>query len=251
MVYTVNQLAKLAGVSVRTLHYYNDIGLLNPEFRGPNGYRQYGEKTAVRLQQIMFFRELDFSLDEIRRILEQPDFDVLEALVAHKILLAKKEERIRTLLKTVDKTISKLKGETSMEIKDYYQGFSDEQIEKYRSEVRRRWGDKTLRESEERVTKMGKEGFKVLQAEFSQIFEMVNNNMSKGIESEVIQEQVARWQRWLENFSHYPNEALVGLSGEYDQNPEFKKNFTAWNKEITGFFAQAVEYYCGRAKEIR
>src|SRR4030042_3897192 len=114
MVYTVKKLAGLAGVSVRTLHYYDEIGLLKPESRSASGYRHYNEDAVIRLQQIMFFRELDFSLDEIRKIITRPDFDVLEALQSHRVLLTKRAERIDELLATVDKTIRKMKGKANM-----------------------------------------------------------------------------------------------------------------------------------------
>jgi MerR family transcriptional regulator, thiopeptide resistance regulator len=123
---TIKKLADLAGVSVRTLHYYDEIGLLKPVSRSASGYRYYNQDSVVRLQQIMFFRELDFGLDEIREIISRPDFDVLEALQAHQTLLKKKAVRINRLLSTVEKTIKKLKGEAEMQIKDYYAGFSDE-----------------------------------------------------------------------------------------------------------------------------
>lgn len=147
MVYTIKKLAKLADISVRTLHYYDEIDLLKPEYRGANGYRQYGAKSIAKLQQIMFFRELDFSLDEIKTIVSQTDFDVVEALQSHKVLLQKRRERIDELLNTIAKTVKNIKGEKLMEIKEYYQGFSDEQIEKYREEVKKRWGEKTLKSS--------------------------------------------------------------------------------------------------------
>ena len=144
IVYTVKKLADLAGTSVRTLHYYDRIGLLKPESRSDSGYRRYGEEAVLRLQQIMFFKELDFSLEEIREIISRPDFDLIEALQSHRFLLLKRAGRINTLISTVDKTIRKLKGETNMKIKEYYDGFSDTQVEKYRREVRQRWGEDTF-----------------------------------------------------------------------------------------------------------
>ncbi len=243
MVYTVKKLADLAGVSVRTLHYYDETGLLKPQRRSQNGYRHYGEDSVVRLQQILFFRELGFGLDEIRDIISKPDFDVLEALQSHRTLLAKKVERLNVLLATVDKTLKKLKGEVNMQIKEYYQGFSDEQIEKYRQEVRQRWGEKTLKESEERVIKMGKEKFAALQAEGGKIFQAISDNMAKGYDSNVIQAQVAKWRQWLENFHHYSEEAVLGLGREYSQNPEFAKFFRKINKDLPEFLTKAIEYY--------
>jgi DNA-binding transcriptional MerR regulator len=109
-VYTVKKLASLAGVSVRTLHYYDELGLLKPRYRQENGYRHYDEDSIIRLQQIMFFRELGFSLDEVGKIISHPDFDVLEALRSQRDLLVKKSERLGVLISTVDKTIKRLKG---------------------------------------------------------------------------------------------------------------------------------------------
>ena len=116
IVYTVNKLALLAGVSVRTLHYYDKLGLLKPRYRQENGYRYYDDDSIIRLQQIMFFRELGFSLDKIGEIISLPDFDVLEALKSQRDLLVKKSERLEELISTVDKTIKRLKGEDKMQL---------------------------------------------------------------------------------------------------------------------------------------
>jgi MerR family transcriptional regulator, thiopeptide resistance regulator len=192
MVYTVKKLADLAGVSVRTLHYYDELGLLRPQSRSTGGYRYYGGAEVVRLQQIMFFRELGFSLEEIQRIVSRPDFDVLAALESHRALLRKKKDRLTELLATVEKTLKNLKGEVRMSIKEYYEGFSNEQIEKYRQEVRQRWGEKTLKDSEERVIKMGKARFAELQAEGGKIFQSITDNMAAGVDSPEVQKQVTQ-----------------------------------------------------------
>jgi DNA-binding transcriptional MerR regulator len=244
MVYTIKKLAQLAGTSVRTLHYYDEIGLLKPEYRGANGYRHYGEKSIAKLQQIMFFRELDFSLEEIKTITSRPDFDAVEALQSHKALLQKRKERIDELLNTIAKTIKNITGEKLMEIKEYYQGFSDEQIEKYREEVKQRWGEKTLKDSEARVMKMGKEKFAEVQAESDRIFRTIAENMGKGYDSKIVQAEVAKWRQWLENFHHYPDEAVLGLGRAYSQNPEFAKTFKKYHKDLPAFMTKAIDYYC-------
>jgi MerR family transcriptional regulator, thiopeptide resistance regulator len=248
MIYTIKKLADLAGVSVRTLHYYDEVGLLSPGSRSESGYRYYGEEAVVRLQQIMFFRELGFSLEEIGKIISSSDFDILEALQSHRTLLTKKAERINKLLVTIDKTIKNLKGETKMQIKEYYKGFSDEQIEKYREQVRQRWGEKALQESEERVTKMGKERFAVLQAEGGKIFQAISENMVKGFASQEVQALVAKWREWLENFHHYSDEAVLGLGQVYSQDIEFAKFFRKIHKDLPEFLTKAIEYYCSRKK---
>jgi MerR family transcriptional regulator, thiopeptide resistance regulator len=248
MAYSIKQLADLAGLTVRTLHYYDEVGLLKPESRKGNGYRIYGEKEVIRLQQIMFFRELDFSLDDIADILSRPDFDVLEALAEHRTLLVKKSARLNHLVDTVDKTILKLKGEIKMDIKEYYQGFSSEQIEKYREEVRLRWGDKTLRDSEERVAKMGREKFAEVQAEGGKIFRNISDHMTEGFDNDVVQALVAEWRQWLENFHHYSPEEVSGLGQAYSQDPRFAKFFRKYHKDLPDFLSRAVEYYSARKK---
>ena len=243
MSYTVQQLARLAGVSVRTLHYYDQIGLLKPAGRSPGGYRQYGEEAIVPLQQIMFFREMGFSLDEIKGILSRPEFSVLEALESHRTLLTRKAERLAGLLVTVDRTVRQLKEGAGMQIRDYYQGFSDEKVQEYRDEVRRRWGDDTLRDSENRVAQMGKARFAALQAEAGSIFQCIADNMSLGFDSPQVQEQVARWRKWLEQFSTYSDEAAVGLGRMYSEDPRFAAYFKRFGDDLPSFLTKAIEHY--------
>jgi DNA-binding transcriptional MerR regulator len=240
--YTVKQLAEFAGVSVRTLHYYDEVGLLKPEYRAGNGYRYYGRAAAVRLQQIMFFRELGFGLEEIKQIMSRPNFNVLEALEGHRNLLRKKSERLGELLRTVEKTINTLKGEKEMTIKEYYQGFSDEQIEEYRNEVRERWGEAALKDSEARAIKIGKEKFAALQARGGAIFKTIADNMTKGFDSPFIQQQVTLWRQWLENFSHYSDEAVLGLGQAYSQDKRFAAFFRKINKDLPEFLTKAIAY---------
>ena len=128
MTYTVKKLAQLSGVSIRTLHYYDEIGLLKPTYHGANGYRYYEESELLRLQQILFFRELGFDLKQIEKVLNRGDFDKLKALSSHRQVLEKDLERTRRLIKTIDKTIEHLKGKTKMKDKDIFDGF----IESYK-----------------------------------------------------------------------------------------------------------------------
>jgi MerR family transcriptional regulator, thiopeptide resistance regulator len=243
MVYTVRQMAKMAGVSVRTLHHYDHIELLKPSSYGGNGYRYYDEEAAVRLQQVLFFRELGFSLDEIRDILQKPGFDVVEALRSHRSLLSKKAERIAELLRTVDRTISHMEGESEMEIREYYQGFSEEQIEQYREEVRQRWGEDTLRDSEARVERMGKERFADVQAEGDAMFRSMAELMPRGAASAEVQHLVARWREWLENFATYSDEAVLGLARTYSEDARFAAHFVKYHPDLPAFFTAAVEHW--------
>ncbi|MCP4539029.1 MAG: MerR family transcriptional regulator [Chloroflexi bacterium] len=155
--YTVSQLAKIAEVSVRTLHYYDHVDLLKSSLRTAAGYRLYEEQNLLRLQQILFFKELDFPLNEIRNILNDPEFDQVEALKNHRRLLQKQAKQLTQLLKTIDKTIQRFEeGKMGMTDEELYEGFTKEQIERYKREARERYDPALVQESERWVRKMSK-----------------------------------------------------------------------------------------------
>ena len=138
--YTVKQVAKLSGVSVRTLHHYDEIGLLKPDSVGANGYRYYGKDELLRLQQILFHRELGFPLEEIRQVLDAPEFDRLAALRAHRTKLEAETKRYRRLVRTIDETLAALQGATTMDDKAMYRGFPPEKQAEYEAWLVDRYG---------------------------------------------------------------------------------------------------------------
>lgn len=124
MAYTVKQVARMSGVSVRTLHFYDETGLLKPAYLGANGYRFYEEPQLLTLQQILFYRELGFELKQIQRILGRADFEKVAALQSHRKVLQKNLSRTRRLIETIDKTIQHLKGNREMKSQEMFVGFS-------------------------------------------------------------------------------------------------------------------------------
>ncbi|HKW18322.1 MAG TPA: MerR family transcriptional regulator, partial [Terriglobales bacterium] len=124
MTYTVKQLAVMSGVTVRTLHFYDEMALLKPAHTKPNGYRIYQEPQLLMLQQILFYRELGFELKRISEILSQRKFEKLATLKSHRQVLEKNVTRTRTLIETIDKTIGHLKGTKKMKSEDFFKGFS-------------------------------------------------------------------------------------------------------------------------------
>jgi DNA-binding transcriptional MerR regulator len=124
MAYTVKQVAAMSGISVRTLHFYDETGLLKPAYTGSNGYRFYEEPQLLTLQQILFYRELGFELKEIKRILGRADFEKVTALQSHRDVLQKNLDRTRSLIETVDKTIEHLQGTRLMTSEELFQGFT-------------------------------------------------------------------------------------------------------------------------------
>ncbi|MFD1141420.1 MerR family transcriptional regulator [Larkinella insperata] len=191
--YSVKKLASLAGVSVRTLHHYDRLGLLKPSIRTEARYRLYGEKELIRLQQILFYKELDFPLLEIRRVLEDPHFDLVTALQSHKTALRERRDRLTTLLGTIDKTISKLTGEqTMLTDEEMYAGFPKEQAEAYRQEAVAKYGEKVVEESENKLRHLGKAEFAQVKAEGEEIARTLAGLMHNDPADPAVQQQVAR-----------------------------------------------------------
>jgi DNA-binding transcriptional MerR regulator len=147
MTYTVKQLADIAGVSVRTLHYYDQIGLLTPASVGENGYRYYTEAALLRLQQIMFYRELDFSLAEIQAVIDRPEFDTVKALQSHKRLLQQRLGRLSELIQTIDRTVLHLQGGLKVETHDLFEGFDAARQEQYEQEIAQTYGEEQVNAS--------------------------------------------------------------------------------------------------------
>ncbi|MDP1835425.1 MAG: MerR family transcriptional regulator [Chlamydiales bacterium] len=149
MAYTVAKLAKISGVSVRTLHWYDKIGLLRPAYHGANGYRYYEEEQLLILQQILFFRELEFDLKQIELILKRSDFDKTAALNSHREVLQKNVVRTKQLIKTIDKTIEHLNGTKKMKDHEIYNGFTEEKQREYQQYLINRFGQEAKASNEE------------------------------------------------------------------------------------------------------
>src|SRR5688572_16410877 len=124
MAFTVKQVAAMSGISVRTLHFYDETGLLKPAYVGANGYRFYEEPQLLTLQQILFYRELQFELKQVKQLLAAADFDKVSALQSHRKVLQTNVARTRKLIGTIDKTIAHLKGTTKMKTEDMFAGFN-------------------------------------------------------------------------------------------------------------------------------
>lgn len=124
MSYTVKKLAKISGISIRTLRFYDEIGLLKPAYYGDNNYRYYEEEQLLMLQQILFYRELSFPLNEIQRIINSDDFNKIDALISHKQVLEQDLDRTKKLIKTIDQTIAHLRGKITMRDEELFAGFA-------------------------------------------------------------------------------------------------------------------------------
>ncbi|WP_299536731.1 MerR family transcriptional regulator [Ulvibacterium sp.] len=168
--YSVSELSKLSGVTIRTLHHYDKIGLLRPADRSEVGYRYYGEGELLRLQQILFYKELGFSLKEIKTVLNDPDFDLVTALEGHRELLKKRRSRIATLLNTIDNTIAYLiNDKTTMEPKRLYEGLPKEMGTTVRQEAIEKYGEEAIIKSEQELLQLDKADYVALKEKLEKI----------------------------------------------------------------------------------
>lgn len=246
---TVKQLSSLAGVTPRTLHHYDEIGLLKPSRVGDNGYRYYGEESLLRLQQILFYRELDIPLEDIKKIMGRRDFDVLGALRSHKEALQKQVSRLNRLIQTVDNTINHLKGNTIMSEKSYFEGFSEEEQEKYAAEAEELYGVESVRESNRKWKAYPAAKKEVIMAEGKAVYTDMIAAMPKGAASIEVQAIVERWRRHLEYFWTPSLDQLLALANGYNDDPRFKANFDKMHPQLTEFMREAVSIYVADQKK--
>ena len=238
----IKEFAKFTGVSVRTLHYYDEIGLLKPAFIDKrNGYRFYDEKSLLRMQEILFYRELDFSLRSIGEILASPNYDKNKALKEQKHLLTLKKERLERLISAIDGAV---KGENVMK------AFDNSEFEKYKAEAKEKWGqtsaykehaEKTKHYSKEKWTSLA-EGMNDILAEFAIC--MKNGEEPDSPES---QNLVKMLQSYItENYYLCTNEILAGLGRMYAQDERFRNNIDKHADGVAAFICAAIEVYCSK-----
>ena len=240
---TVHQVAKLTGVSVRTLHYYDEIGLLPPSEITPAGYRLYGAEALERLQQILFFRELEFPLKEVKQILDSPAFDKNEALAHHKELLMLRRGRINRLIALVDRT---LKGENKMSFEAFDLSEIEAAQKQYAQEARERWGDSdAYQESARKTAAYTKADWAAITAQAGEIYQAMAAQMEKSPDHPAVQALVARWQQHItDHYYHCTKEILAGLGEMYASDPRFIENIDRFQPGLARFFSEAIRVYC-------
>ena len=244
-VYTVKQLSELAGVSVRTLHHYDQIGLLIPSARSETNYRFYNTDDLLRLQQILFYRELDFSLKEIREVLYAKNFDLIKSLRLQRKSLKQKLGRYETLITTIDKTINKLKNQEGMITdKEMYEGFTPEEIERNRKEVREKWGAETLAQTEANIKSMGKQEWGEIKQEADEINLWLANVMHKSPDDAEVQEIVELHFKHINRFYEVSKERYLGLSDLYVQDERFKANYDKVKNGLAEFLSKSMKAFC-------
>ena len=247
--FTVKQLSKLAGITPRTLHYYDEIGLLKPSRVGDNGYRYYGDEALLRLQQILLYRELDMPLEDIKKIMGRRSFDVLTALESHREQLTKRIGQMERLIATVDDTILYMKGKKEMSEKQLFEPFSEEQQAEYQKEAEQMYDPEVVKASNRKWKSYTTADKQRIGEEGNAVYRDLLAAMPKGAASPEVQACVERWRRHMDYFWTPSPEQLVGLAHLYNDDPRFKANYDKVDPRLAEFMLEAVTIYVDRLKK--
>ena len=236
----IKKFAELTGVSVRTLHYYDEIGLLKPSSVDRfTGYRYYDESSVLRMQEILFYRELDFSLKSIAEILSSPNYDREKALKEQKKLLTLKKERLERLILSIDDAV---KGENVMS------AFDNSELEAYKAEAKEKWGNtEAYAEYSEKAKGYSKERFADINTGLEYIFRDFAELMQSGVEPDSSEAQalVKKLQDYItENYYTCTDEILAGLGQMYVADERFKNNIDKYASGTAEFASKAIRIYC-------
>lgn len=247
--YTVKQLAKMAGISVRTLHLYDKMKLLRPAVRTRAGYRLYSQTELLRLQQILFYKELDFPLKDIGRILDEPDFDIIKAMESHKKALGIKKARINTLLKTIDNTLQNLKNKTMINADELYDGLSPQQAAAYRKEAIEAYGSEVVEHAENHLKKLDKADMQALVAKQKELAKALYILHEQDPSSPPVQELISQHytntrRLWgTEYAADKQAEAYKGLGNLYLTDERFTLVDGKYNRKFAEFIKTAMAYF--------
>ena len=250
MAYTVKKLATVSGVSVRTLHYYDEIGLLKPAYCGANGYRFYEDEQVLRLQQILFYREFGLGLKQIQGILGRSKFDKVAALESHRSELLKELDRKQQLITTIEKTIQHLQGTTNMDNKALFEGFDPKQQEEHEQYLIKRFGGdmkQNIAKSNKRVKDWSKQQWERTKGDFARICADLVTVMETPLEanSDEAQKLIRQHFDWLSLFWTPDRASYVGY-GQLIQDSELRNAYTAHHAELPTFVAQAISAFAER-----
>lgn len=245
MAYTVKAVAELAGISIRTLHHYDALGLLKPAQLSDSGYRLYSDRDLELLQQVLFFRELGFGLREIKEIIYRPGFDRRQALLDHKKLLLERQDRIGRLIRSVDRTLEAIEGGVNVEKKDMFDGFDQSQ---YEEEARQRWGHtEAYRESARRAGQYTKEDWAAIQQESLAIEQGLASLIDRDPADRDVQELVRRHHQQInDRFYACPVEMYRGLADMYVQDERFTGHYDKIRPGLAQFVHKAMHVYCDK-----
>jgi DNA-binding transcriptional MerR regulator len=252
MEYTIQKLANLAGVSTRTLRYYDEIGILKPARINSSGYRIYGHAEVNRLQQILFYRELGVGLDRVKDIVMAPDFDGAKALREHREKLLEKREQLDLLIANVDKTIAFTEERITMSNKEKFEGFKKKMVEdnekKYGKDIREKYGKESVEASNAKVMNMTEEQYQEVTALAEQLQTALAEAFKSGDPAgEVAQKAAYLHKQWLTYYwKEYSKEAHAGLAQMYVDDERFTAYYDKEQPGTAVFLRDAIHIYTGQ-----
>lgn len=240
---TVNETAKLTGITIRALHYYDEIGLLKPSEISEAGYRFYSNEDIVLLQQILFLKEIGFELKQIKEIINNPNFDEKVALKQHKEILILKKNRIENLIKLVD---DKLEGDDNLSFSEFDETDIIAKQEEYRKEVIERFGHtEAYKEYEQRKSK--DKGNNYIDKKAEDIFRKIAGHMDCPPSCDEVQKLILQWKNHItENYYTCTDEILQCLGLMYVEDERFKKYFDNISDNLAEYVSEAIKIYCDK-----
>lgn len=251
MTYTVGEVAAASGVTVRTLHHYDQIGVLSPSRRSRAGYRIYSDQDLERLQEVLFFRQLGFGLDEIRKALADPSIDRRRVLLQQRAMMVEEIGRYRKMVSAIDDALDSIDKGTKMKKEDMFEVFGDFDPSEYEEEAGERWGDtEAHQESARRTSSYGKEEWKNLRAESEKIACGLASLLESGADPagvaamDLAEEHRRHITQWFYPCSH---EVHVGLGEMYVGDPRFTKFWDDYSPGLATFVRAAFRANAERA----
>lgn len=254
MEYTVQKLARLAGISTRTIRYYDEIGILKPARINSSGYRIYGQNEVDTLQQILFYKELGISLDDIKEIITAPNFDSTNALREHQKKLLAKREQLDVLIANVDKTIAKAEGRIKMSDREKFEGFKqrmiDDNEEKYGREIRTKYGDNEVDMSNKKLMGMSEKQYTEWKDTETKVIDTLKAAYeTKDPAGELAQKAADLHRIWLSyTWNSYSKKAHAGLAHMYVEDERFREYYEKEQVGLAEFLRDAILIYTGEKK---
>ena len=249
LAYKVKEVSELAGVSIRTLHHYDRIGLLKPDSVSSAGYRLYSSENLEELQQILFFKEIGFSLRDIQDVLKRPDFDRMHALKHHKKFLEEKKKRLEDIIATVEKTMIALEGGKKMSENEMFEGLDMNEIKKYQEdyaeEAREKYGKEIVDQTLVKTAKYTEEDWAAILAKQQALWQQIADGMERGAGHPKVQEAVGKWRQLItDHYYECTLEIFRGLGDLYVNDERFKANYEKIRPGMAQFMQAAMHHYC-------
>lgn len=249
MAYTVKKLSELSGVTVRTLHFYEEEGILKPSYYGSNGYRYFEEKELLQLQQILFFKELGFTIRQLKKVIGKGDFDQLSALHSHRKSLHLEREKIGQLLKTIDKTIDHLEGKKKMKDKEIFDGFNITLVKRAKGHESYAAAEeivgksvRTKTKNAADVEKRGKAFYENAKETAHAIFRELVNCIEKGLapDSPEAQRIIKKHHAFANHIQDATQEVYKAMADLYQKHPEFRKQLDPFHPALAEFMSKGM-----------